>query len=182
MDITQSPPQVKKFGVGEYLLMATLVIIVIVVGWALSNQSKGQPTEGEAPNFEFTTFEGDAYNLSDMRGQVVVLNFWASWCIPCKEEAPALQAAWEAYEGQAVQFVGIAYADNGPRSLEFLADYGITYLNAPDKGTRISEEYGIQGVPETFIIDQNGQVAEFIYAGVTEEKLRSSIDRLLAEG
>jgi len=78
-----------------------------------------------------------------------------------------------------VVYIGIAYADNGPSSLKFLADYGITYLNAPDLGTRISDMYNIRGVPETFIIDKNGNVVEFIFAGVNQEKLLRSVNRAL---
>lgn len=175
-------PARKGFGIADYALMITVVLVVIVIGFALARQNNAQPVDGRAPDFNFTTFDGQEMSLVDFRGEVVVLNFWASWCGPCIAEAPALQNTWEKYQGQGVQFVGIAYADNGPKSLEFLVDHGITYFNAPDLGTRISELYAIQGVPETFIIDQNGDVAEFIYAGVTEEQLTASIDRLLQEG
>jgi cytochrome c biogenesis protein CcmG/thiol:disulfide interchange protein DsbE len=146
----------------------------------LARQNAGRPTSGPAPEFPFTTFDGQNFKLSDFRGKVVVLNFWASWCVPCRDEAPELEAAWEQYRSRGdVVFLGIAYADNGPKSLAFIEEFGLTYLNAPDLGTRISAQYGIQGVPETFIIDQRGNVAEFIYAGVTQTQLSAVIDRLL---
>jgi cytochrome c biogenesis protein CcmG, thiol:disulfide interchange protein DsbE len=168
------------FGLGSIVLMLSVIVAAAMVGVALFRQNEGRPLEGPAPNFEFTTFDGETYQLSDFRGQVVMLNFWASWCVPCIAEAPEFQSAWEKYQDQGVVFIGIAYADNGPNALAFLERFGITYLNAPDIGTRITDMYSATGIPETFIIDQNGDVAEFIYAGTTEKTLSEIIDRLLA--
>lgn len=176
----QSPKEGGNLSLGSIVLLAGIVISAAIFGLALMRQSETQPGEGTpASDFEFTTFDGETYRLSDFRGKVVMLNFWASWCAPCREEAPELQAAWEYYQDKDVVFLGIAYADNGPKSLEYLEEFDVTYLNAPDLGTRISEEYNIQGVPETFIIDKEGNVAQFIYAGVTRERLISIIDGLL---
>ena len=185
-DLLQEPekPDVAKkgafFSAGNIALLAAMLVAGVIVAAQLFQQNQIQPTEGLAPQFEFTTFDGQTSSLEELRGQVVLVNFWASWCVPCEDEAPDLQAAWEQYAptGQ-VAFLGIAYADNGPKSLEFLERYGITYMNAPDIGTRIRALYNIQGVPETFIIDQDGNVAQFFYAGVTHEQLSSVIAGLL---
>lgn len=172
----------KGLSTGTIFMLVGFVVFGVVIALALFRQSAPQPTEGAAPDFEFVTFDGVNYRLSDFRGKVVVLNFWASWCAPCRDEAPELQSAWEYYRpSEQVVFLGIAYADNGVRSLEYLDEFQIDYLNAPDLGTRISELYGIRGVPETFVIDQNGEVAQFIFAGVTEAQLREVIDPLLEE-
>lgn len=170
------------FGIGSIALMLAIVIAGAIVGFQLLRANQGRPLEGPAPAFGFTTFDGETYQLEDFRGKVIMLNFWASWCTPCAAEAPELQAAWEKYQDEDVVFIGIAYADNGPNSLTFIDRYGLNYFNAPDIGTFISDLYHIEGVPETFIIDQKGDIAEFIYAGVTEAQLSAIIDPLLAGG
>lgn len=178
----EEKPRKRGLSLGSIVLLLGIVAIAVVFGLQLIRQNQTQPTGGPAPDFTITTFEGDTLKLSDLRGRIVVLNFWASWCAPCRAEAPALQSVWEQYQDDGVVLLGVAYADNGPKSLEYIAEFDITYPNAPDLGTRISETYNIQGVPETFIIDRDGNVAQFIYAGITEAQLSSILDDMLSQG
>ena len=176
---TPVPPSGGFFSLGTIVLLAGIAAVAVVFAIALIRQNEAQPTHGPAPDFELTTFEGETFKLSDLRGNVVVLNFWAGWCGPCRDEAPFFQSAWERYEDEGVVFVGVAYADNGPSSRAFLDEFGITYLNGPDLETRISENYNIQGVPETFFIDRDGNIAETIIRPMGGEELRMILDRLL---
>ena len=144
-------------------------------------QNETQLSSNPAPDFELITFDGETVRLSDFRGSIVVINFWASWAVPCREEAPILQRIWEAYQDRGVVFIGIAYADNQRASQAFIEEFGVTYLNGPDTGTQISERYQITGVPETFVVDQDGNIAEVIIGPTTEEQLRAIIARLLTE-
>jgi cytochrome c biogenesis protein CcmG, thiol:disulfide interchange protein DsbE len=178
MDQEEQP---KKFLTpGTIFMIVAIVVFAAVMGVQLAKQRETQPTSGKAPDFVLNTFDGQQIKLSELRGKIVVLNFWASWCGPCEAEALDLESAWKYYEptGEVV-FLGVAYADNGPRSIAFLERFGVTYLNGPDQGTVISERYNIEGVPETFIIDKNGEVAQFIYAPIKREQLINIVDGLL---
>ncbi|MCH7663555.1 MAG: TlpA family protein disulfide reductase [Chloroflexi bacterium] len=168
------------------MLAAWLFVIALlaVIGSRLASviaDNSGGALGSAAAEFTLTTFEGDEYVLSDLRGKVVLINFWASWCIPCEEEAPILEGAWEYYRDRVdVLFLGIAYADTESKSLEFLEKFGVTYPNGPDLGTRISQAYVVKAVPETFIIDQNGIL---VYAKIGQllslDELIREIDALL---
>lgn len=177
------PVRKRGLGPGSILVLLVVVAIAAIVGVALVRQQQSQPTAGMAPDFTLNTFDGQTLRLSELRGQIVIINFWASWCGPCRAEAPALESVWQAYRDDGVVVLGVAYADLDADSLAFMDEFGITYPNGPDIGTIISDNlYHIQGVPETFIIDQQGQVDQFIYAAVDERLLRQAIDRLLVTG
>ena len=169
----------RGLGVGSIVLLIGVALTAIVFGWQLLRQNQTQPTSGAAPDFTLTTLDGQQFHLSEQRGQVVVVNFWASWCIPCRDEAPVLQSIWEQYRDRGVIVVGVAYTDTESGARAFIAEYNQTYPNGMDLGTRISDSYHIQGVPETFVIDQEGNVAEFIYAAVNERDLSALLDSLL---
>jgi cytochrome c biogenesis protein CcmG/thiol:disulfide interchange protein DsbE len=176
----EPPPRPRHgFSPGSIALLAGIVLIASIFGIALERRNQGQPTSGPAPDFVLKTFDGEEFRLSSQRGKVVVINFWASWCIPCREEAPILQRIWERYRQRGVIVTGVAYADTDQNSRDFIQEFALTYPNGPDLGTRISDTYRIQGIPETFVVDQNGDIARFIYGPVTEIQLNTILDNLL---
>lgn len=178
-----NPAPVRRRGLSplSLILLAGLLVVVVVVGIALAQQNRGTPTAGPAPDFTVTTFDGQTMSLADLRGQVVVVNFWASWCGPCRDEAPLYESLWQRYRDQNVTFLGITYVDDPANSQAFIDQYGITYPNAPDVGTVISKErYLITGVPETFVIDQDGNIVSHFWYLQNEAQLATPLDQLLA--
>jgi cytochrome c biogenesis protein CcmG/thiol:disulfide interchange protein DsbE len=146
---------------GAIAVWVGLLAILGLVGVGLVRSQRGPIGVGaEAPPFSLRTFEGEVIDLSDLRGQVVVVNFWASWCQPCEEEAAALEEAYQEFRGQGVAFLGVNYVDTQPEAQAYLEKYGITYPNGPDLGTRISQAFRIRGVPETYVVGPDGVLVD----------------------
>lgn len=166
---------------GRIVAWGAVGLVLFFLGLGLIQAFKSQPTEGKAPDFTLTTYDGQTITLSDLRGQVVVINFWASWCAPCAEEADDLQRAWEEYRDQGVMFLGVDYVDSEAKALEYLERYSITYPNGPDLGTKISDAYHIRGVPETFIVNGEGEITFFAMAPLTYQQLSAEIEKALRQ-
>jgi cytochrome c biogenesis protein CcmG/thiol:disulfide interchange protein DsbE len=132
-----------------------------------------------APGFTVNTLDGSALSLSELRGQVTVVNFWSPECAPCEEEIPDLQAVWEEYRSQGVVFLGISFPELEAGVEDMIADLGVTYPNALDLVA--PAQYRITGIPETFVIDPQGRVAYVHIGPVTAQRLRAELDTLLAK-
>ena len=166
----------------KILLWAGLVFLLLVLVVGLVRSQQGQVSIGEvAPDFELISFSGETYQISDFRGKVIVVNFWASWCESCKPEAADLEAAYKFYEPRGdVLFLGVDYVDTEPEALAYLEEFKITYPNGPDLRTKISQAFRITGVPETFIINQDGIIAHVQIGPFRSlEEIKSTIDPLL---
>ncbi|MCX8068586.1 MAG: redoxin domain-containing protein [Anaerolineae bacterium] len=167
------------------LLAGTAVLLAAGVamwgpGHGATSRPSGRPLPGQAaPDFTLTLLDGSTLSLSGKRGQVVVLNFWASWCPPCEAETPELQAVWEEYQGKGVAFIGIAYKDEEAAVRDFLSKHSITYPIGLDPAGQIADLYGITGVPETFVVDAEGKVVRFYIGPVTADQLRAVLEGLV---
>ena len=172
----------------QVVIWVFVVALLLLVAVTLKKRQQGTVQPGDTiPDFTLPLFSGYEYQgqsevkLSDFRGKVVVLNFWASWCKPCEQEATELQEAWESYESNGeVVFVGADYVDTEPEARAYLKKFGITFFNGPDMGTKISQTFRIQGVPETYFIDQEGTLY-YIKIGpfISVDEIKSIIDQKL---
>jgi cytochrome c biogenesis protein CcmG, thiol:disulfide interchange protein DsbE len=108
--------------------------------------------------FTVTLFDGKKLTSDDLRGKAVFLNFWASWCPPCRAEAKDLEAAWQRVKDKNMVFIGVALQDTDQNSLEFLKEFNVTYPNGKDESGKIAVDYGTWGIPESFFIDPQGRI------------------------
>jgi len=145
-------------------LVITLLIIVPILallayGFTRDSRYITSPLIAKpAAPFTLTMFDSKKVTLEDLRGKAVFLNFWASWCPPCREEAKDLEAAWQKIKDKNMVFVGVALQDTDENSREFLKEFNVTYPNGKDESGKIAVDYGTWGIPESFFIDPRGRI------------------------
>ena len=164
----------------QFVLVAILVAFVGILAFRLWDTNVNeQRADGLAPDFTFTTFEGETISLADLRGKGVVLNFWASWCVPCRDEAPMLESAWRREKENGIVFIGLDYLDQEPAAKAFLEEFDITYPNGPDLQSQAARRYGLKGVPETYFITPEGTIEQVVIGPITSAaQLESFLARI----
>ena len=164
-------------------LSALPVLILLGYGFRLNPHDVPSPLINRpAAPFTLTTLDGQPMSLEALRGKVVVLNFWASWCQPaCYEEAPVLERGWRAWRDRGVTVVGVDIQDTVEAAQRFIRDFSLTFPNLRDTSGKVSIDYGVYGVPETFFIDRRGRIRAKHVGAVTDEVFRAKVEALLAD-
>jgi cytochrome c biogenesis protein CcmG/thiol:disulfide interchange protein DsbE len=161
---------------------AIVLIVAALLLYSVAAEPSEPPLVGSpVPDFEFTALDGSRMSLGAHRGEVVVVNFFASWCTPCREEAAALEETWREYQDQGVQFYGIAYKDADSKARAFLEEFDVSYPSTVDTRNRTAREYGVTGVPETFVVDREGLLVRHFLGPIKQAQLSQEIELALSQ-
>ncbi len=167
-------------------LVVVGIVGAILIGFAitLDANNRGSINSGSAPDFTLKLDDNNlSFKLSEKRGKVIIMNFWASWCGPCRDEAPILNKLWIDYRDKGVEFLGIGYLDNPGDAKRFKTEVGMAYPTAPDDGTIVSRAYRVRQVPETYLVDKQGVIKLHIPGPLSTdniEQFRLLLDQLVA--
>jgi len=166
------------------LVVAIAIAMIGVLAFGLTRDPRAIPSPligRPMPNFSFELFAGGTLDTRALHGKVIIVNFWASWCYPaCYEEAPRLQRMWERYRERGVVVIGANVQDRESPAREFIRKFGQTFPNGMDLTGKISIDFGVYGVPETFVVDRNGIIVAKFVGAVPEEWMMEHVERLLA--
>lgn len=174
----------------KLLLVASLAGLLLAVGVAvLLLYQKDADTETPsrsramvkefAPDFKLTAIDGTGIQYGEIKGKPILVNFFASWCLPCREEMPAIERIAREYKSRGVVFLGVAVDDTEAKMREFVKRYEVTFPVGLDSGAAIQKSFGVYGIPTTYFIDRQGVINYFHAGAVTEELLRHELDKLL---
>jgi len=161
-------------------VLAGLVFAGMIYGLYFASNPKEIPSVligKKVPAFSLKDFSGNPMSEKDLIGSPVIFNFWASWCIPCREEAPLLESVWKAYKDKGLKIIGVASNDETENSLKFLRTYEITYPNLQDLADSTTLiDYGVTGMPETFLINREGVIVKKLIGAVKEKDILDFVE------
>ncbi len=173
------------FSIGVLILGAAWIGISVAPPGSTTQGGIPAPQAGfQAPDFTLKTPDGETVTLSDLRGQVVLVNLWASWCGPCRMEMPAMQQVYEAYKDQGFTILAVnaTHQDSIPNAMAFAAELGLTFPIVLDMDGQTSDQYELRSLPSSFFIDRDGQIQEVVIGSMSESLLRVRVEQLLEGG
>ena len=144
-----------------FRILLSLFILVVSLSSIAQQAGKGLtqlPDRPQAPDFVLADIDGNQYRLSDYRGQVVIINFWATWCPPCRAEMPSMQRAWQQLEKEGILMLGINVGEDEDTIFQFTANYPVEFPLLMDQDSRVINQWPVRGLPTTFVMSPEGKI------------------------
>jgi len=170
------------------LLAGVVAVVAVIVALLMTGLGRdpsviASPLVGRAaPNFTLPQLGGPPVTLAKLRGQVVVINFWASWCTECQVEQAALDQAWQQFQDSGVVVIGVNFQDTTGAARDYVRTDGVTYPVVEDAGSKTALAYGLRGVPETFVVNRRGRIVNHVIGPVSAATLITEINSMLLKG
>ena len=160
-----------------FVLLASLTALPAFDGWSMGSRV---PTVGmQAEDFRLTDLGGKSQSLSQYRGKIVLVNFWATWCKPCKTEMPAMQAIYDKLRDKGFVVLAVNELEDDAKVREYIKQYGYTFPVLMDRDNKVANQFGVFGLPVSVFIDREGRVQEYIKGGLlTEQKIDETVARI----
>jgi peroxiredoxin len=167
-----------------FMVIALLVALAGLPAFDVWSMGSRVPTVGmQAEDFQLVDLDGKAQSLSQYRGKIVLLNFWATWCKPCTTEMPAMQASFDKLRDKDFVVLAVNELEDDARVREHIKQYGHTFPVLLDRDNRVANQFGVFGLPVSVFIDQEGRVQEYIKGGLlTEQKIDDTVARIQKQG
>ncbi|HVE75207.1 MAG TPA: redoxin domain-containing protein [Actinomycetota bacterium] len=160
--------------------VVTPLLLMGLLAWAVFKDANSVEPGKAAPPFSLTSFTGERVTLESHTGKIVLLNFWASWCLPCRDEAPHLEKIWKEYAGRGVVVIGINADDLEKDARKYVSEFQITFPNVRDNAGKTKSSYAVTAFPESFFISRDGTLIFIERGPMSEEVIRERLDRMLA--
>ncbi len=173
-----------RVGFRRLLPILAWFLLIGALGYALlkPTNEKTSPLVGKlAPEFRLETLNGSTLTLSSLRGRPVIVNFWASWCVPCRDEAPLLEAAQKQYAAKGLLFIGIVNNDIPKNARGFVKEFQLSYPNLIDPKGKVAVDYGVTGIPETFFVRRDGIIVYKKFGPFDLEELDGRIQKIMGK-
>jgi len=163
------------------LLLLALVLLAACTS-ARGQESGVREMSTPLPALQGETLQGGSVSPADYRGKVTVVNFWATWCGPCRREQPGLERVWREFQDRGVYFLGVNYRDDPVAARAYIKEFAVTYPSIQDQAGALAYDFGFVGLPDTYVVDRSGRIRYWGFGAMDEGELRSLVTALLSEG
>ena len=173
-------PRRRAWLLGGVAAVVAVIVALLMTGLGRDPSVFASPLVGRvAPNFTLPQLDGPPVTLARLRGQVVVINFWASWCTECRVEQAALDQTWQQFQDSGVVVIGVNFEDSVGAARGYVRSENVAYPVVEDAGSKTALAYGLRGVPETFVVNQSGRIVKHVIGPVDAAGLASEINSML---